>query len=32
VAVETDDHTGLAKAVAPIRIGGRLAPAEVPFW
>jgi hypothetical protein len=32
VAVETDDHTGFAKAVAPIRIGGRLAPASVPFW
>ncbi|MGQ0486641.1 MAG: TIGR00282 family metallophosphoesterase [Hyphomicrobiales bacterium] len=32
VAVETDDHTGLATAVAPIRIGGRLAPADVPFW
>ena len=32
VAVETDDATGLAVAVAPIRIGGRLSPAEVPFW
>jgi hypothetical protein len=32
VAVETDDRTGLATAVAPIRIGGRLAPADVPFW
>ncbi|MBI2718213.1 MAG: TIGR00282 family metallophosphoesterase [Rhizobiales bacterium] len=32
VAVETDDRTGLALAVAPIRLGGRLAPAEVPFW
>jgi 2',3'-cyclic-nucleotide 2'-phosphodiesterase len=32
VAVETDDTTGLAIAVAPIRTGGRLAPAEVPFW
>ena len=32
VAVETDDRTGLATAVAPIRIGGRLAPAGVPFW
>ena len=32
VAVETDDHTGLATAIAPIRVGGRLSPAEVPFW
>jgi hypothetical protein len=32
VAVETDEASGLAKAVAPIRIGGRLAAAEVPFW
>lgn len=32
VAVETDDHTGLAKAIAPIRVGGRLSQAEVPFW
>jgi metallophosphoesterase (TIGR00282 family) len=32
LAVETDDATGLALKVAPIRIGGRLAPATVPFW
>lgn len=32
VAVETDDATGLATAIAPLRIGGRLSPAEVPFW
>ena len=32
VAVETDDTTGLAVQVAPIRIGGRLSHAEVPFW
>ncbi len=32
LAVETDDATGLALKVAPIRIGGRLAPAEIPFW
>ena len=32
VAVETDDATGLALAIAPIRLGGRLAPAEPPFW
>jgi calcineurin-like phosphoesterase len=27
VFVETDDKTGLAKRVAPLRVGGRLAPA-----
>jgi hypothetical protein len=32
VAVETDDATGLALKIAPIRIGGRLSPAEVEFW
>ncbi len=32
VAVETDDRTGLALAIAPIRVGGRLSVAEVPFW
>jgi metallophosphoesterase (TIGR00282 family) len=32
VAVDTDDRTGLAKAVAPIRVGGRLAPVDVTFW
>ena len=32
VAVETDDHTGLAVMVAPIRIGGRLSQALVPAW
>lgn len=32
VAVETDDRTGLATGIAPIRIGGRLSSAEVPFW
>ena len=32
VAVEIDDMTGLATAVAPVRIGGRLAPALPPFW
>ncbi|HYN37664.1 MAG TPA: metallophosphoesterase, partial [Rhodospirillales bacterium] len=26
VYVETDDETGLARRVAPLRIGGRLAP------
>ena len=32
IAVDTDDATGLAKAIAPIRVGGRLSQAEVPFW
>jgi 2',3'-cyclic-nucleotide 2'-phosphodiesterase len=32
VAVETDDSTGLAVKIAPVRIGGRLAPALPEFW
>jgi metallophosphoesterase (TIGR00282 family) len=32
VAVETDDQTGLAVKVAPIRIGGRLQQALPDFW
>ena len=32
VAVETDDRTGLATQISPIRIGGRLSQVEVPFW
>jgi calcineurin-like phosphoesterase len=32
VAVETDDLTGLAKRIAPVRIGGRLEPAVPGFW
>jgi calcineurin-like phosphoesterase len=32
VAVETDDATGLAQRIAPVRIGGRLEPALPPFW
>ncbi len=32
VAVETDDATGLATMIAPIRVGGRLAPALVAAW
>lgn len=32
VAVETDDATGLAVKIAPLRIGGRLSPARPPFW
>ena len=32
VAVETDDATGLAVRIAPVRIGGRLEPALPGFW
>jgi calcineurin-like phosphoesterase len=32
IAVETDDNTGLAIKVAPVRIGGRLEPAVPSFW
>jgi hypothetical protein len=32
VAVETDDATGLALKIAPVRIGGRLEPALPAFW
>jgi metallophosphoesterase (TIGR00282 family) len=32
IAVETDDRTGLAVKIAPIRIGGRLQPALPDFW
>ena len=32
VAVETDDATGLALRIAPVRIGGRLQPTLPPFW
>ncbi len=32
VAVETDDATGLATKVAPVRRGGRLSPAGPDFW
>jgi hypothetical protein len=32
VAVETDDATGLALKVAPVRVGGRLEPALPGFW
>jgi 2',3'-cyclic-nucleotide 2'-phosphodiesterase len=32
VAVETDDRTGLALRIAPVRIGGRLEPAIPGFW
>jgi metallophosphoesterase (TIGR00282 family) len=32
VAVETDDATGLAVKIAPVRRGGRLSPASPDFW
>jgi calcineurin-like phosphoesterase len=32
VAVETDDATGLAVRVAPVRLGGRLEEARPAFW
>jgi hypothetical protein len=32
VAVETDDATGLASRIAPVRIGGRLEPTAPSFW
>ena len=32
VAIEVDDATGLARAIAPLRLGGRLSQAEPAFW
>jgi len=32
VAIETDDETGLAREIAPLRIGGRLRPTMPDFW
>lgn len=32
VAVETDDVTGLARMIAPIRVGGRLSQTEITGW
>jgi len=32
VGIEIDDATGLARAIAPVRLGGSLARAEPPFW
>src|SRR5215218_10991610 len=32
VAVETDDKTGLATKIAPVRLGGRLEEARPAFW
>jgi len=32
LGIEIDDATGLAKAIGPIRLGGRLSQAEPAFW
>jgi calcineurin-like phosphoesterase len=32
IAVDIDDATGLARAIAPLRIGGRLSQTEPKFW
>jgi hypothetical protein len=32
VGVEIDDATGLARAIAPLRLGGRLSQTEPAFW
>jgi metallophosphoesterase (TIGR00282 family) len=32
VGIEVDDATGLARAIAPIRLGGRLSQTEPAFW
>ncbi len=32
VAIDIDDATGLARHIAPVRIGGRLRPCEPDFW
>ncbi len=32
VAIETEDATGLATAVAPLRLGGKLSETMPPFW
>lgn len=32
VAIETDDRTGLAERISPVRIGGKLEPILPPFW
>lgn len=32
VAIDIDDATGLARAIAPLRLGGRLSQAEPAFW
>jgi 2',3'-cyclic-nucleotide 2'-phosphodiesterase len=32
VAIDVDDRTGLARAIAPLRLGGKLSRAEPAFW
>lgn len=32
VAIDVDDGTGLARAIGPVRLGGRLSQAEPAFW
>jgi hypothetical protein len=32
VAVEIDDATGLARRIAPVRLGGKLEEARPAFW
>jgi calcineurin-like phosphoesterase len=32
VGIEVDDRTGLALAIAPLRLGGRLSQTEPRFW
>ena len=32
VAVETDDATGLARCIGPVRLGGKLEEAKPAFW
>jgi hypothetical protein len=32
VAIDVDDQTGLARAIAPLRLGGRLSQTEPQFW
>jgi metallophosphoesterase (TIGR00282 family) len=32
VAIDVDDQTGLARAIAPLRLGGRLSQTEPAFW
>jgi calcineurin-like phosphoesterase len=32
VGIEIDDQTGLARAIAPLRLGGRLSQTEPAFW
>ncbi|WP_448951134.1 TIGR00282 family metallophosphoesterase [Labrys neptuniae] len=32
LALETDDHTGLAVRIAPVRVGGKLSQAVPEFW